>query len=184
VTTERVLVAGIGNVFLGDDGFGVEVVHRLREVALPERVDLADYGIRGVHLAYDLLDSRFPTVILVDALPLPDAPGTLAVIQVDRDDPRWVLGPQELLEAPAADGHGMDPESVLRLVQGLGGRIPRVLVVGCRPAVLDEGMRLSPPVRAALDEAVRTVARLAWVEAGLLDTGGPATRRGEVATGA
>ena len=184
MTNGRVLVAGVGNVFLGDDGFGVEVVRRLREVALPERVDVADYGIRGVHLAYDLLDDRFPTVILVDALPLPETPGTLAVIEVDGDDPRWVPGTDDLLEAPAADGHGMDPESVLRLVRGLGGRIPRVLVVGCRPAVLDEGMGLSPPVRAALDEAVRTVARVAWTEAGRLDAGGPATRRGEVATGA
>jgi hydrogenase maturation protease len=184
VTAGRILVAGVGNVFLGDDGFGVEVVHRLRGVPMPERVDVADYGIRGVHLAYDLLDDRFPTVILVDALPLPEDPGTLAVIEVDGDDPRWVTGPQELLDAPAADGHGMDPESVLRLVRGLGGRIPRVLVVGCRPAVLDEGVGLSAPVRAALDEAVRTVANLARAEALRLDAGEPATRQGEVATGA
>lgn len=184
MTAGRILVAGVGNVFLGDDGFGVEVVHRLRGVPMPERVDVADYGIRGVHLAYDLLDDRFPTVILVDALPLPEDPGTLAVIEVDGDDPRWVTGPQELLDAPAADGHGMDPESVLRLVRGLGGRIPRVLVVGCRPAVLDEGVGLSGPVRAALDEAVRTVANLARAEALRLDAGEPATRQGEVATGA
>lgn len=85
--TGRVLIAGIGNVFLGDDGFGVEVVRRLRRVALPDRVDLSDYGIRGLHLAYDLLDGRHPTLVMVDAVPLDQPPGTLAVLEVDADDP-------------------------------------------------------------------------------------------------
>jgi hydrogenase maturation protease len=165
----RILVAGIGNIFLGDDGFGVEVVRRLRDVALPARVDVADYGIRGVHLAYDLLDGRHDSLVLVDALPLDEAPGTLGLIEVDLAEPGWTLRPADVLQKPAADGHGMDPESVLRLLSSLGGRLGRVLVVGCRPAVLAERMEISGPVRAALDEAVRMVAAVARDEAARLD---------------
>ncbi|MFJ8577892.1 hydrogenase maturation protease [Micromonospora sp. NPDC093277] len=164
----RVLVAGIGNIFLGDDAFGVEVVGRLRDAVLPARVDVSDYGIRGMHLAYDLLDGRHDVLVLVDALPLDEPPGTLAVLQVDLDDPGWTLRPSDVLEAPAADGHGMDPESVLRLLRSLGGSIGRVLVVGCQPAVLDERMGLSAPVAGAVDEAVRTVVGIAQEQAARL----------------
>ncbi|GAA0354768.1 hydrogenase maturation protease [Actinoallomurus spadix] len=153
----RVLVAGIGNVFLGDDGFGVEVVRRVDPAALPPTVDVADYGIRGVHLAYELLDGRHETLIMVDAVPLDGPPGTLAVLEVD---PR-----PEPAAPPALDGHGMNPEAVLALLRNLGGRIDRVLVVGCRPAVVDERMELSGPVRAALDDAVSLVTTLARDEA-------------------
>jgi hydrogenase maturation protease len=166
---DRVLVAGVGNVFLCDDGFGVEVARRLRQTTLAGRVDVVDYGIRGMHLAYDLLDGRHHTLVLVDALPLGETAGTLAVLEVDVDDPGWTLRPGEVLDTPAADAHGMDPESVLRLLHSLGGRVARVLVVGCQPAVLDEGMELSAPVRDAVHEAVRTVARVANREAALLD---------------
>jgi hydrogenase maturation protease len=168
----RVLVAGVGNIFLGDDGFGVEVVRRLREVALPDRVDVTDYGIRGVHLAYDLLDGRHDALVLVDALSLGEAPGTLAVIEVDLDEPGWTLHGPDALAEPVADGHGMDPESVLRLLCSLGGVVHRVLVVGCQPADLAEDMRISEPVRAALDGAVRTVTTLARDEAARLDSRG------------
>jgi hydrogenase maturation protease len=163
-----ILVAGIGNIFLGDDAFGVEVVRRLRDAVLPTRVDVSDYGIRGMHLAYDLLDGRHDVLVIVDALPLDEPPGTLAVLQVDLDDPGWTLRPADVLEAPAADAHGMDPESVLRLLHGLGGRVDRVLVVGCRPAVLEECMGLSAPVAAGVDEAVRTVVGIVREEAALL----------------
>jgi hydrogenase maturation protease len=147
----RVLVAGIGNVFLGDDGFGVEVVRRLGERPLRDGVDAVDYGIRGVHLAYDLLEGRHSTLILVDALPLDEPPGTLAVLEVPADAP-----------VPATvDGHSMSPGVVLAALRALGGTPPRVLVVGCRPAVLDEGIALSAPVAAAVDEAVRLVDRIA-----------------------
>ncbi|MFG2164830.1 hydrogenase maturation protease [Micromonospora chersina] len=169
----RILVAGIGNIFLGDDAFGVEVVRSLRDAVLPPGVDVSDYGIRGMHLAYDLLDGRHDVLVLVDALPLDEPPGTLAVIQVDLDDPGWTLRPADVLEAPAADAHGMDPESVLRLLRSLGGTVDRVLVVGCRPAVLDERMGLSAPVAAAVDEAVRMVVGIAQEEAARL-TAGPA----------
>jgi hydrogenase maturation protease len=169
----RVLVAGVGNVFLGDDGFGVAVVQTLlaggvADGALPEQVDVADYGIRGVHLAYDLLDGRHQALVLVDALPLGEPPGTLAVLEVDVDDPGWTLRPADALDAPAADGHGMDPESVLRLLRSLGGRVDRVVVVGCQPAVVEERMELSEAVDQAVGEAVRLVAAVAREQASLL----------------
>ncbi|XVQ14043.1 hydrogenase maturation protease [Spirillospora sp. CA-255316] len=159
----RVLVAGIGNLFLGDDGFGVEVVGRLGASALPAGVDVVDYGIRGVHLAYDLLDGRHDTLIMVDALPLDGPPGELAVL--DAADPDEDMGGDAVLGAPAVDGHGMHPLAVLRLLRRLGGDVERVLVVGCRPAVVEERMGLSEPVRAVLDEAVRLVTALARDEA-------------------
>jgi hydrogenase maturation protease len=177
----RVLVAGVGNVFLGDDGFGVAVVQRLLAAAsgtaaddaldggpLPDQVDVADYGIRGVHLAYDLLDGRHDVLVLVDALPLREPPGTLAVLDVDVDDPAWTLRPADALEFPAADGHGMDPESVLRLLRSLGGQIGKVVVVGCQPAAVEERMGLSEPVERAVAEAVGLVAGVAREQAALL----------------
>ncbi|TYC07377.1 hydrogenase maturation protease [Actinomadura syzygii] len=160
----RVLVAGIGNVFLGDDGFGVEVVRRMDGSALPADVEVADYGVRGVHLAYELLDGRHDVLIMVDAVPVEGPPGTLAVIEVDAASVDGA-GPDDPLGPPAVDGHGMHPVAVLRLLLRLGGDLPRVFVVGCRPAVVDERMELSPPVRAAVDEAVRLVTELACGEA-------------------
>jgi hydrogenase maturation protease len=161
----RVLVAGVGNVFLTDDGFGVEVARRLAIRALPEGVDVADYGIRGVHLAYELLDGRYDTLIMVDAVPIEGPPGTLAVIDagcVDDADPGADAdsAPHDPLGIPAVDGHGMHPMAVLRLLRRLGGELDRVLVVGCKPAGVAEGMDLSPPVAAAVDEAVRLVTDL------------------------
>jgi hydrogenase maturation protease len=153
VSGGRVLVAGIGNVFLGDDGFGVEVVQRLDPASLPDVVDVVDYGIRGVHLAYDLLDGAHDVVVLVDALPLPDPPGTLAVLEVPMDG-------GTAPDLPAVDGHGMTPVAVVELLKGLGGGVQRVLVVGCRPAVVDERMELSAPVAAAVEPAVAMVADL------------------------
>lgn len=148
--TPRVLVAGIGNVFLGDDGFGVEVVRALAESPLPPDVRVADYGISGMHLAYDLLDG-YPILILVDATPRGGTPGTLYVLDVD---------PDAVGHSPVVDGHGMQPDAVLALLRTLGGRAGRVLVVGCEPATVDEGIGLSAPVAAAVDGAVRQVRRL------------------------
>lgn len=148
----RVLVAGIGNVFLGDDGFGVEVVHRLAGEQLPEWVQVADYGIAGLHLAYELLGG-YDATILVDATPHGRPPGTLSLIEANVD---------ELAGAPDIDAHGMSPEAVFRLLRLLGGDAGRVLVVGVEPARVDEGIGLSPEVEAAVPAAVRTVTRLAW----------------------
>ncbi|SEG68883.1 hydrogenase maturation protease [Thermomonospora echinospora] len=149
---QRVLVAGIGNVFLGDDGFGVEVVRRIDRAELPPCVDVADYGIRGVHLAYELLDRRHHTLIMIDAVPLDGPPGTLAVLEADPED-----GPG----LPVLNGHGMHPQAVLHLLHTLGGEVDRVLVVGCRPADTAERMGLSEPVAAVVDDAARLAVELA-----------------------
>jgi hydrogenase maturation protease len=148
----KVLVAGIGNIFLGDDGFGVEVIKELERVVLPSWVQIADYGISGMHLAYDLLGG-YETTILVDATPRGEVPGTVYVIEADVEG---------LPAGPAVDAHGMQPDAVFRLLGMLGGDAGQVLVVGCEPACADSGMGLSEPVRAAVPEAVRLVTELAW----------------------
>ncbi|MFG1948178.1 hydrogenase maturation protease [Nonomuraea sp. NPDC048826] len=149
----RVLVAGIGNVFLGDDGFGVEVVRRMDPSAVPASVVVADYGIRGVHLAYELLGGAYDTLIMVDAVELDGPPGTVAVLEIDEEPERDA--------PPPVDGHGLHPQAVLDLLRKLGGGVPRVLLVGCRPQVIDEVMGLSEPVAAAVDGAVAVVTALA-----------------------
>jgi hydrogenase maturation protease len=160
----RVLVAGIGNIFLGDDAFGVEVVRPVLDQPMPDRVDVVDYGIRGVHLAYDLLDGRYGALVLVDALPMDEPPGTLSVLEVDLDDPQWTSRDDEP-GGDAPDGHGLDPGAVLRLVVQLGVRMSRVVVVGCQPGAVAEDMALTEPVRAAVEPARALVLRIAREEA-------------------
>jgi hydrogenase maturation protease len=144
------LVAGIGNMFRGDDGFGPEVARQLSaaspEDAVPAGVRVVDYGIRGMHLAYDLLDG-VDALVLIDALPGDGAAGTITVLEVEPDD----LGAGEF------DAHGMDPVAVLASLDAMGGRLPPTYVVGCRPADLGEGIGLSEPVRKAVPEAAETV---------------------------
>ncbi|WP_220183143.1 hydrogenase maturation protease [Sphaerisporangium album] len=142
-----VLVAGVGNVFLGDDGFGVAVARRLAEAVLPDGVVVGDFGIRGVHLAYELTGGAYDGAILVDAVSRGGPPGTLYVL---RPEPG---------EAPPvfADAHDMTPDAVLALTGALGGGPGRVLVLGCEPADLSPGMDLSPPVAEAVDAAVDLV---------------------------
>jgi hydrogenase maturation protease len=153
----RTLVACVGNIFLGDDGFGVEVARRLAARELPAGVRVADFGIRGLHLAYELAEKRYETVILVDATPRGGEPGTVYLIEPDLDQ----LGEQ----APsAADAHGMDPQTVFALLRTLGGRPGRVLIVGCEPATTEEGIGLSDPVAAAVEEAVTLILELAIPE--------------------
>jgi hydrogenase maturation protease len=154
----RVLVAGIGNVFLGDDAFGVEVARRLARREWPSEVRVADFGIRGLDLAFALLDD-FDVVLLVDATRRGGPPGTLYVLE-----PRVGAAPA-LTDAPRTiDPHGMDPVQVLRMVEDLGGRVRRLLVVGCEPgevgAEQEMEMGLSDPVRAAVDEAASLVEAL------------------------
>jgi hydrogenase maturation protease len=148
----RILVAGIGNIFLGDDGFGVEVARRLARRQLPIGVEVADFGIRGMDLAYALQDG-YAAVVLVDTAPRGERPGTLTVIEPELDN-----------NSVALDTHGMDPVRVLGLARALG-RVPaRVLVVACEPEAVVHGEHdedlvgeLSPSVRAAVDEAVTLV---------------------------
>jgi hydrogenase maturation protease len=146
----RMLIAGVGNIFLGDDGFGVEVAGRLASADLPDWVRVADYGISGMHLAYDLAEG-YETTILVDAAPRGDVPGTVYVIEPEIGRPAANRG------NPLLDGHGMQPDVVFGMLDLLGTDAGRVLVVGCEPASVEEGIGLSPPVAAAVDEAVRVV---------------------------
>ncbi|MBW3542949.1 MAG: hydrogenase maturation protease [Planctomycetes bacterium] len=157
MTPPRILIAGIGNIFLGDDAFGVEVAQKLLERPLPEGVHVADFGIRGFDLAQALVDG-WDTVILVDATPRGGPPGTLYVLEPD--PPADFDGiPAE----PGLDAHSMDPDRVLRFARTLGGPLPRLVVVGCEPAPLDENdmrMGLSAPVQAAVGEALTLIESL------------------------
>jgi hydrogenase maturation protease len=154
ILPSRILVAGIGNVFLGDDGFGVALAGRLARRELPAGVEVVDFGIRGMDLALALQDD-YGAAVLLDAVPRGQAPGTLYLIEPELPD-----------EPGLPDAHGMDPVSVLSLARALGRTPPRTLVVGCEPATRmgagdDEIVAaLSEPVRAALDEAVRMVESL------------------------
>ncbi len=165
-----VLIAGIGNIFLGDDAFGVEVAQRLANRKLPDHVKVVDFGIRGFDLAYALLD-RFDVTILVDACPRGGAPGTLYVIEPDLK-----VSAQDAAEAgqTAVDAHSMNPMNVIRMARSMGGDLKRILLVGCEPLTLgpEEGaMGLSEPVAAMVEEAanriqslVETIQRGKWPE--------------------
>jgi hydrogenase maturation protease len=166
---QRVLVAGIGNVFLGDDGWGVALAGRLATRALPRGVDVADFGIRGMDLAYAMQDG-YDAVVFLDATPRGQSPGTLYVIEPDLED----------IEMPV-DAHGMDPVKVLALARTLGVEpLPRTLVVGCEPqthmSAEDDRIvaELTEPVRASLDAAVGLVEDL------LQDLTRPQEREGSV----
>ncbi len=164
--TGRLLVAGVGNIFLGDDGFGVEVAGRLASTGLPDWVRVADYGIRGMHLAYDLANG-YDSAILIDATPRGGEPGTIYVIEPERHPAPAAAGAAAPGHAdgdtgPAAgsplfDAHGMQPDVVFGVLDMLGAEAGPLLVVGCEPASVDYGIGLSEPVAAAVDEAVRVV---------------------------
>lgn len=151
----RILVAGIGNVFLGDDGFGVAVADRLWRRELPPGVEVVDFGIRGMDLAFAMQEG-YDAVVLLDATPRGEVPGTVYVIEVDPDDDTDV----------AVDAHGMDPVQVMALVRTLGGSPPPTYVVGCEPetrmSAQDEDVvaQLSEPVLAAIEPAVKLVESL------------------------
>jgi hydrogenase maturation protease len=147
--TGRVLVAGVGNIFLGDDGFGPEAARRLAGRPLPAGVRVVDYGIRGMHLAYDLLDG-YDALVIVDAVSRGGEPGDVVVLEVGEED----LGSGDF------DAHGMEPTAMLASLGSLGGSLPRTYVVGCEPADVGEGIGLTEPVAAAVDRAVELVAGL------------------------
>jgi hydrogenase maturation protease len=157
--TAKILVAGAGNIFLGDDAFGVEVALSLSRRQLAENVIVKDFGIRGFDLAYALLDP-WDAVILVDALPRGEAPGTLYVLEPDltsigtRASPDMALNP-----------HGMDPVRVLNLAASMGTISAQVLILGCEPHdfgdELEGRMGLSSPVQSAVEEASNMIEELA-----------------------
>ena len=153
---KRILVAGVGNIFLGDDGFGVEVVRRHAGRDLPEGVEVVDFGIRGMDLAYALQDD-YELVVFVDATPRGEKPGTVYLIEAEIEEDGEV----------ALDTHGMDPVKVIKLSRALGAKPTRTLVVGCEPQVVLSGedydemlMELSEPVQNAVEEAVKLVESL------------------------
>jgi hydrogenase maturation protease len=157
LTSKKILIAGIGNIFLGDDGFGVEVATRLLHQSFPAGVRVADFGIRGFDLAYALMEG-YETTILVDAYPGEGASGTVFVVEPNPQDLNSPDKQQTFIEP-----HGMNPLNVLRMASNMGGQLKRVLLVGCVPATLgpEEGqMGLSEPVTAAVDEAVELVGSL------------------------
>ena len=151
----RILVAGIGNIFLGDNAFGVEVVWRMSRHTLPENVCVADFGIRGMDLAYALLGG-YEAAILIDAAPRGGDPGTLYVIEPEETESG--------LEPALLEAHSMNPMRVLDMARALGGCPKRVLVVGCEPLTLGDeiegAMGLSAPVEAAVDRAIAMVESL------------------------
>jgi hydrogenase maturation protease len=146
----RLLIAGIGNIFLGDDAFGVEVVQRLAARELPNEVRVIDFGIRGLDLAYALMDD-YEAVILVDAVPRGGPPGTLYILEPEMNDASDTAG-------LSIETHHLDPVKVLRLAEAMGAKVERLLLVGCEPApdsdYEDMQMGLSGSVRAAVDEAI------------------------------
>lgn len=159
----RILVAGIGNIFRGDDGFGVEVAQRLLRRPLPPEVRVVDFGIRGLDLTYALLDG-YSAAVLVDTMERGEPPGTVTVIEPeppagDPSDPLDPPDPEDLALSP----HDLDPAKVLRLVAALGGGCRQLVLVACEPATFggeDGVMGLSAPVAAAVDEAVVAVETL------------------------
>jgi hydrogenase maturation protease len=152
--TESILIAGIGNIFNGDDGFGVAVASALARMRLPESVRVADYGIRGIDLAFALMDG-YDVAILVDAVSRGEAPGTLYTIEPDLDG---------ISEDGVFEGaHGLNPVKVLAMAKSMGARFGRVLVLGCEPATLgdDSGfIGLSEPVAAAVEPAAQMIREL------------------------
>ncbi|MGI8761510.1 MAG: hydrogenase maturation protease [Jatrophihabitantaceae bacterium] len=155
----RVLVAGIGNIFFRDDGFGpavaAELLSNRESRALPAGVRVVDYGIRGMHLSYDLLDG-VDALVLVDALPASPAdgervPGSISLLRVGPED----LGTAEF------DAHAMAPVAVLASLGALGGELPPTFVVGCAVSDVADGIGLSDAVAAAVAPAAAVVAELA-----------------------
>lgn len=146
-----ILVAGLGNLFCSDDAFGVAVVEELAKRRLPDNVEVRDFGIRGIHLAYQLLEP-YDLVVLVDAVERGGPPGTVYVIEAE---PGAEPGPEVSMDA-----HDLAPDAVLSLVPRLGGTVGPVVVVGCEPAGIDAGIGLSPAVQEAVGTAVQVVTDL------------------------
>ena len=166
-TVPRILVAGIGNIFLGDDAFGVEVVRRWANRRLPLEARVVDFGIRGLDLTYALLDG-YEAVILVDACPRGGSPGTLYVLETELDADQTNADDPAAPTAAMIDTHAMDPVKVLRLAAAMGSKAKRVLLVGCEPSPnspadetgTDLSMEISAAVRAAIDPAAELVESL------------------------
>jgi hydrogenase maturation protease len=148
------LVAGIGNIFLGDDGFGGAVARRLLTVCLPASVRVFDFGIRGIHLAYELLDGNYSDVILVDAVSRGEPAGTVCLL--DLGD-----GHATIESSIIPDAHAMNPDAVIALIRSMVETPPKLWLIGCEPERIEEAMGLSESVRRAVDVAAGMVQSLA-----------------------
>ena len=152
----RILIAGIGNIFQGDDAFGVETVRRLTGLSLPEGTRVIDFGIRSYDLAYAIMDG-YDIIIMVDAAPRGEVPGTVYLMELD-------LGSAGEFEAESANAHSLNPIGVLQMVQSLGGKFEgRVYLIGCEPAILEPEnaeFNLSPAVQVAVPKAVELIQTL------------------------
>jgi hydrogenase maturation protease len=176
----RILIAGIGNIFHGDDAFGVEVANRLSHRVLPPEARLVDFGIRGFDLAYALLEG-YDVTILLDATPRGGPPGSLYTIEIDPTAPSSLDEPRGHVANDVAT-HGMNPMRVLQMAQAMGGFIGRILLVGCEPETLgseEEGqMGLSAAVAVAVEPAAdmveALVGRLLEEDRGTRNTGAAA----------
>jgi hydrogenase maturation protease len=150
--TKQILIAGIGNAWLRDDGFGGEVARLLADRELPEGVQVMDFGSGGLDLAYEVMRG-YDALILIDVSRQGSAPGTLYVMEPSEDDVDSNIEDGQLL-----DPHGMDPQTVLRFVKYVGGWPGRVLVVACEPEVVEDvGFGLSDSVQGAVGRAVDVV---------------------------
>ncbi|HWA96958.1 MAG TPA: hydrogenase maturation protease [Pirellulales bacterium] len=168
MSTPRILIAGIGNIFLGDDAFGVEVVRRLAQRSLPDEVRVVDFGIRGFDLACAVLEN-YELVVLVDIAPRGAAPGTVYLIEPEMPTPAEIAA-----SGVAVEMHNLTPERVLRMAASFGSIRARVLVVGCEPLQFQSendadadtdgpdamAFGLSPPVQAAIDRAISIIESL------------------------
>lgn len=169
-TQTKILVAGIGNIFLGDDAFGCEVIKRLQTRCWPEHVTVVDFGIRGFDLAYALLEG-YDVTIFVDATQRGQQPGTIYTIEPDIDEVSNITGQTAQVET-----HDMNPMKVLSMVKAMGGRFERIILVGCEPETFgpEEGqLGLSATVTDAVEKAAAVVESLiAEVCAGALASAG------------
>jgi hydrogenase maturation protease len=148
----QILIAGIGNAFLRDDGFGGQVAARLAERTLPEGVSVFDFGTGGLDLAYEVMRG-YDALVLIDVSRQGEPPGTLYVME---PDPADIEGGIE--DGMAIDPHAMDPQTVLRFVKSVGGWPGKVVVIACEPSAEGEmGWGLSDPVAGSVERAVKLV---------------------------
>ena len=165
----KILVAGIGNIFFGDDAFGCEVAKALSERPLPENVLVRDFGISGYDLAYAIMDG-YDATILIDAVSRGEAPGTVYLIEPE------LTPPGEGVEMEISNGHSLTPASVLQMVRTMGAEPHGIYLVGCEPSVLEteEGeMGLSEIVQAAVPPAIANIEKLIYDLLGKTQTNAP-----------
>jgi hydrogenase maturation protease len=151
----KILVAGIGNIFLGDDAFGSEVARRLTAERLPPEVRVIDFGIRAYDLAYTIMDG-YDITILVDITAQGQVPGTVYLIEPD-------LNQLDQLDTNLADAHSMSPARVLQMLRRLGSSPGKLYLVGCEPAILeaeDDQIGMSETVEKAVPQAIEWIKTL------------------------